>query len=234
MPRRSNRPPDDGPPAFRTAAQHAYEFLRAAILGGRLAGGERIDQDAVARQLGLSRMPVREAIRRLESEGFVVSRPNRGSVVTALGPEAMLEVFEIRSVLEGLAVSLAIPALTDAVLADLEHQVRRMRDAERKPGAWIELHDAFHDSICRLAGRPRLAALARNLRQSALPYVRLYLATYQQAEIPGFEHQTLLDAIKRGDPRVAEAAMREHVMSAATGLVAFLRDSELYRKPRSS
>jgi DNA-binding GntR family transcriptional regulator len=173
-------------------------------------------------------MPVREAIRRLDSEGFVVSRPNRGAVVTALGPEAMLELFEMRSVLEGLAVALALPAITEEVLHDLQGQVRRMRVAESEPVTWLELHDAFHDAICRLAGRPRLASLVRNLRQSAVPYLRLYLSAYREAEMPGFEHGTLLGAIERGDPQIAEAAMREHVMSAATGVVEFLRKSEVH------
>ena len=213
---------------FRTAAQHVYDHLRDGILGGRLRGGQRIDQDAIARQLGVSRMPVREAIRRLDSEGFVVSRPNRGAVVTALGPEAMLELFEMRSVLEGLAVALALPAITEEVLTDLEGQVRRMQRAESDPVAWLELHDAFHDAICRLAGRPRLAALVRNLRQSAVPYLRLYLSAYREAEMPGFEHGTLLEAIARGDPQIVEATMREHVMSAATGIVEFLRKSEVH------
>lgn len=211
---------------LRTAAQYVYDYLRDAILRGRLRGGERIDQDAVARQLGVSRMPVREAIRRLDTEGFVVNRPNRGAVVTALGPEALLELFEMRSVLEGLAVALALPAIDDAAQADLEDRVHRMRVAEPDPATWIELHDAFHDSICRLARRPRLAAHVRNLRQSVVPYLRLYLSAYREPEMPGFEHGTLLNAIKRGDPKIAEATMREHVMSAASGVVEFLRRSE--------
>ena len=121
----------------------------------------------------------------------------------------------------------ALPAITDGVLADLQAQVGRMRRAESDIPAWVELHDAFHDTICRLAGRPRLADLVRNLRQSVVPYLRLYLSAYREAEMPGFEHDTLLAAIRRGDPETAEAAMREHVMSAATGVVEFLRKSEV-------
>lgn len=218
---------DGGSPGVRTAAQQVYDYLRDGILGGRLRGGERLDQDAVARQLGVSRMPVREAIRRLDSEGFVISRPNRGAVVTSLGPEAMLELFEMRSVLEGLAAALALPAVTEQVLADLAGQVQRMRRAESDIPSWIELHDAFHDSLCRLAGRSRLAAQVRTLRATVVPYLRLYLSAYQAAEMPGFEHDTLLAAIERGDPQALEVIMREHVMSAATGIVEFLRKSEL-------
>ena len=214
-------------PPVRTVGEHVYEHLREAILSGRLRGGVRIDQDVVARQLGVSRMPVREAIRRLDSEGFVTNRANRGAVVTALGPEEMLELFEMRSVLEALAVFLALPRIDHRLFGDLEEQVRRMQRAETRISTWVELHDGFHDSICRLADRPRLAALVRNLRQAAAPYLRLYLSAYRHAEMPGFEHQTLLDAIRGGDPDAAAAAMREHVMSAASGVVEFVRKSEV-------
>jgi DNA-binding GntR family transcriptional regulator len=210
---------------FQTAEQHVYEYLRDCILAGRLRGGERINQDETARRLGVSRMPVREAIKRLDSAGFVMNRPHRGAVVTALGPEAMLELFEMRSVLEGLAVALAIPALDDHVIADLEERARRMREAQSAPARWVDLHDDFHDVICRLAPRPRLVAYIANLRQSVAPYLRLYLSAYTEAEMVGFEHMTLIDAIKHRDPRIAETTMREHVLSAASGVVEFLRQS---------
>jgi DNA-binding GntR family transcriptional regulator len=144
----------------------------------------------------------------------------------------MLELFEIRSVLEGLAVSLALPRIDPRAFTDLEEQVRRMERAEARIGAWIEIHDAFHDTLARLAGRPRLAAMIRNLRQGAVPYLRLYLSAYRHAEMPGFEHQTLLEAIRGGDPDRAAAAMREHVMSAASGVVEFVRKSEVLNRHR--
>jgi DNA-binding GntR family transcriptional regulator len=216
----------------RTAGEHVYEYLRDTILTGRLRGGERIDQDVVARQLGVSRMPVREAIRRLDSEGFVTSRRNRGALVTALGPDEMLELFEMRSVLEALAVSLAVPRIDAAVMTDLEDRVRRMRRAEARIGAWIEIHEALHDAVTRLAGRPRLAAAIRNLRHAVAPYLRLYLSAYRYAEMPGFEHETLLEAIRTGDPARAGDTMREHIMSAASGVVEFVRKSEVIASPR--
>lgn len=224
MARRDREPPV---PPVRTAGEHVYLYLREAILSGRLPGGTRIDQEVVAGQLGVSRMPVREAVRRLASEGFVTTRPNRGAVVTALGPEDMLELFEMRSALEALAVSIALPRIDAAALAELERQVGRMERAEGRIASWLALHDAFHEAIARLAGRPRLAAAIRNLRQGAVPYLRLYLSAYRQAEMPGFEHRTLLQAIRTGDPAAAAAAMREHVMSAASGVVEFVGTSEV-------
>ena len=75
--------------------------------------------------------------------------------------------------------------------------------------------------------RPRLAAAIRNLRQGIVPYLRRYLSAYRHAEMPGFEHDTLLEAIRTGDPTTAAASMREHVMSAASGVVEFVRKSEV-------
>lgn len=213
------------PPRPQTAEQYAYEYLRDLILNGKLRGGDRIDQDKTARELALSRMPVREAIRRLDGEGLVVHQPHRGALVTALGPEAVLELFEIRSVLEGLALSLAVEAMTEESLKDLQTQLERMDRVRSSPAAWMQRHDDFHEKICTLAHRPRLAAEIRKLRQSVAPYIRLYLAAYRDAEMPGFEHRALLEGIRRGDPQFAERMIREHVLSAAKGVIEFLKAS---------
>ena len=211
---------------FGTAEQHTHAYLRDLILSGELAGGERINQDAIARQLGVSRMPVREAIRRLDSEGLVVNRPNRGAVVTILGPEAILELFEMRSALEGLAISLGLPHIGAKAVLELEDRLERMEQAQSNTSLWMQRHDEFHDYICQHARRPRLAAYVRSLRQNVAPYLRLYLSTYKEAEMPGFEHRTLLNAVKRGDVPAAEQMMRDHVLSAAQGIVEFIRRSE--------
>ncbi len=216
------------PAKFLTADQHAYEHIKEAILRGELRGGERLDQDEIARELGLSRMPVREAIKRLDSEGLVVNVPRRGAMVTALSPDAVLEIFEMRAVLEGLLVSTAMRSMSESAsrtfVNELEARLRRLERAGSGPaGVWIQRHDEFHQHICRAAGRPRAADLIDRLRQGVSPYIRLYLSTHREAEMPGFEHQTLLNAIAAGDPAHAEAMMRDHVMSAADGVIEFLR-----------
>src|SRR5579871_541757 len=106
--------PKQRPERFTTAEEFAHERLRELILTGELAGGTRLQQAELAARLGISRMPVRQAILRLESEGLVIQRPNRGAFVTLLGPEGILELFEMRSVLEGLALRLAVPQMTVA------------------------------------------------------------------------------------------------------------------------
>jgi DNA-binding GntR family transcriptional regulator len=215
-------------PGHQTAEQYVYTFLREQILAGRLQGGERVNQDEVAQQLHVSRMPVREAIRRLDSEGLLVNRPNRGALVTALGPEAILEAFEMRSVLEGLAVSLAVPMMDHTVMAEIDKRLLRL-ERQRHLTAWIQRHEEFHDYICTLAGRPRLMTTIRNLRQSVVPYIRLHVTTSgdgSPTDIPGFEHRALVEVLKRRDPEATEKAMREHILAASRGVVEFVRRTQ--------
>jgi DNA-binding GntR family transcriptional regulator len=214
---------DSVPLRPQTAEQYVYAYLRDSILSGKLRGGDRIDQEKTARELVVSRMPVREAIRRLDSEGLVVHQPHRGVLVTVLGPEAVLELFEMRSVLEGLATSLAVKSITEESLTALEAQLEQMDHVRKNPAAWLQRHDDFHEQICTLARRPRLAKEIRRLRQSVTPYIRLYLAAYGDVEMPGSEHRALLDAIRHRDPQTAERTIRKHIMSAARGVIEFLK-----------
>jgi len=225
---------DEAPPRFQTAEEYAYRNLRGLILTGQLPGGTRLNQDEMARRLQISRMPVRQAVLRLESEGLVVNRPNRGAVVTTLGPAAMLELFEMRSVLEGVALSLALPNIDGRGLEKIERRLDALERAQSNITRWIRLHDEFHGLLCHYARRPRLSAYVRRLRQSVAPYLRLYLSTEKMAEMPGFEHRGLIDAIRLGDPVAAERMMREHVMSAGHGVVEFVRMQDEQQQSGSS
>ena len=213
----------EAPPRFQTAEEHAYHYLRDLILAGRLPGGTRLNQDEMAKRLQMSRMPVRQAVLRLQSEGLVVNRPNRGAVVTTLGPVAMLELFEMRSVLEGLAFSLAIPNIDAEGRKEIARRLNALEHVHQNANQWIRLHDEFHTMLCQYARRPALSAQIHKLFQSITPYLRLYLSTDKAWEMPGFEHRELLDAIAKGDPSAGERMMREHVMSAAHGVVEFVR-----------
>jgi DNA-binding GntR family transcriptional regulator len=225
---------DDPPPRLQTAEEHAYQYLRNLILAGRLPGGARLNQDDMAKRLNMSRMPVRQAVLRLESEGLVSNRPNRGAVVTTLGPAAMLELFEMRSVLEGLAFSLALPNIDARGLKDLEQRLKTLESVHQDASRWIVAHDDFHSLLCQYARRPALAAQIRKLHHSVTPYLRLYLSTDKAWEMPGFEHRELLEAVHKGDPHAAERKMREHVMSAANGVVEFVRGYDEARRTSST
>ena len=209
----------------KTAQEEAYFYLRESILSGRLSGGVRLDISRIADHLGMSRMPVREALRQLASEGLVAIRPNRGVVVTQLTPEDVLEIFEMRAALEGLAARLARPHMDEAAFLDLEHILRRMERVRDDPTQWIRFHNEFHDAICRRSGRMRLAQQTLLMRRSVEAYYRVFIGAYRGVEVPGSEHARLLEQLEAGDPQSAERAMRDHIALAAGEIVAFLRAS---------
>jgi DNA-binding GntR family transcriptional regulator len=210
---------------FGTAQRQAYQYLRGHILSGRYPGGTRLNPAEITEALGVSRTPVREAIRQLDAEGFVTIRPHRGTVVTSFTPEDVLELFEMRAALEGLQVRLAVPFLGDEDLEDLERLKARMDRVREDPKLWSERHHAFHEYLGRRSNRPRLSAQISHLRAAVQPYLLLYFSVYGLVEMPGFEHQTIIDAVRGADGVRAEEAMRNHVMSAASGVVEFLKSS---------
>jgi DNA-binding GntR family transcriptional regulator len=205
-------------PAASTAQQQAYVYLQDQIVSGALPGGTRLFAETIAKELGTSRMPVREALRQLDAEGYVTIRPNRGAVVTSRTPEEVIELFEIRAVLEGLAVRVGTKKATPEMLDDLELYLQRLKRLEANSALWVERHDEFHDLLCRLSGRPRLCAEIQRLRLAARPYIRLYTKLNARPEIPGFEHRHILTQMRKGDPDRAERAIREHIMVNAEAI----------------
>ncbi len=204
---------------FDTSAfAEAYRFLRERIRDGTLTSGTRIKADDIAQQLGLSRMPVREAIRQLDSEGLLTIRPNRGAVVTTLDPQDILELFQMRSVLEGLAARRAAVRCDEAAFEEMELRFNRLERAGSDLHKWISRHNDFHDVICRLSGGNRLFAQVQKLRTAIEPYLRIVLVR-PEMERAIAEHRELMEVIRSGDPDAAEKAMRVHVLGTADDLM---------------
>jgi DNA-binding GntR family transcriptional regulator len=211
------------PPA--TAQQLAYIYLQDQIVSGALPGGSRLRPDVIARVLGVSRMPVREALRQLNAEGYVTIRPNRGAIVTSRTSAEVVELFEMRAVLEGLAARIAATTATADQIDDLELFLLRLRKLRTNHIAWVERHDEFHDLVCKLSGRQQLCAEVRRLRLAVRPYLRLYLKFNSSPEIAGHEHERILEAVSSGDGARAEDTMRAHVMANAHAIAECLRAS---------
>lgn len=200
-----------------TAEADAYLHIHTAIRLGEYPAGMRLKPETIAAQIGTSRMPVREALRRLETEGLVTIRPNRGVVVAGLDIDAMREVFEMRAVLEGLAVRLAMPSLTPAILRDLEAQLSRLDDLAESLPDWTGSHRAFHEHLCGLSRQPRLLRQIASLNSLIEPYMRAWI---KESGRPGARehHLNLIDALKSGDPAHGEAVMRQHVLATVDDL----------------
>lgn len=208
------------------AQKIAYTHLKTRIMSGELPANSPIAAEEIGRALGISRMPVREALLQLEVEGLVTIGENRRTVVTALTQKDIVELFEIRVALECLAVERAVPRLTSEIFERLRRQVSRMDQAATNPKRWLQRHDEFHDLICEAADMPRLLQDIRRIRQSIQPYLFMYLNVYKIPEMPGAEHETLVGILKRRDPELARAAFAAHIRDAASAVVYFLMSGQ--------
>jgi DNA-binding GntR family transcriptional regulator len=210
----------------RSAQDICYAYLQDEIASGRMAAGARIVTEAIAQRLGLSRQPVREALRQLDAEGLVTIRPNRGAVVTSLSPEALADLLEMRGVLEGLAARHAARTATPADIEDLDAMIGAMRRAAGDTPRWLERHEAFHDRVCMLSGRPLLAAEARRLRLAVRPCMGRYTDHHGEPETLGHEHEVIVDALRDRDARRAERLVIAHVAANATSILSLLGAAE--------
>lgn len=202
-----------------TAQSQAYLYIREQIQSGRFAGGDRVKPEDIAAVLGISRMPVREAIRQLDTEGLLTIRPNRGAIVTVLSPDHLAELFEMRAVLEGLCARSAARRFDDDAFDELTLLLNRMNRAENDPDQWIARHEAFHDFICENGGRPHVAAEVRKLRAAVEPYLRISRTSSQLVANSSDQHREIVEALRTADPERAEAVMRHHIDSTSAEVI---------------
>jgi DNA-binding GntR family transcriptional regulator len=192
--------------------------LADRIISGALAPGSRLMQDHLAEEFAASHVPVREAFRKLEAQGLVVSKPRCGVRVSHLDPEIVLEVTEMRAALEGLALHHALPRLT-AEDIDAARRALVEGDASDQIADWEAANRRFHLAITAPCGMPRLMASIDDLQRSA---ARFLFATWKQLDWQprsDTEHRAILDAIERGDGAGARARLEAHIREAGKALV---------------
>lgn len=204
-----------------TAQYEVYAHLKNSILSGEIPVGTRIIPNEVAQTLGVSRMPVREALRQLDSEGLVELRPNRGALVMKLSAAQLFEIFVIRMTLEGTAARLAATNRSAASIREMQVLLSRLNGARDDTRTWLRFHNDLHDYITLTSNMPRLHAETRRFRALVDPYLlKFYLEIHKSPELPGHDHETLVRHISEGTPAEAEHAMRQHILSAAGSIVA--------------
>lgn len=214
------------------ASDRVYAALRAGILDGRYGFGDRLGEIEVAADLGTSRTPVREALRRLGSEGLVEVLPNRGARVRTWTAQDLEETYELRAVLEGLGARRAAGQVTAEVVDELAALAAEMVTVDpslghRPPGDFADLaalNARFHAVIVGAAGSDRLAATLAGLVQ--LPLVMRTYHRYTPAALARSHahHHEIVDALRAGDGAWAESVMRSHVLAARAVLLASHRD----------
>lgn len=196
--------------------------LREEILDGRLRPGERIHQQAVAERFGTSRLPVREALRQLQSEGLVVVSPNAGARVARLDADEFDEVYLLRGQLEPLAVERGAPNLTDEQLATLRAEVEAIEafgEVSGRESQWLAHDRAFHLGTFTATHSPRLLSIIESLWNVAEPYRRAYLGLHPEiVTLTLVEHRLLVDALTRRDGEDAARVLKMHIRRTRLGL----------------
>lgn len=206
----------------RSAPQLVYDGLRERIMRGAYEGGQPLRQDELAAQFGVSRIPVREALRQLEAEGLVSYATNRGAVVSSLSLADALEMLDIRIALEGRAIRLAVPNMTDGDVARIKALVDAYGKA-RKPADTARINRDLHIALYEPCDRPRLLALVRDNLDNSSRFTRVRVSMATGRERPHREHLGILQACRAGEAERAGTLLEAHLAYSQKALVAAVK-----------
>jgi len=198
-----------------------FEALRQAILDGVLEPGERLMEVQLAEELGVSRTPVREAIRKLELAGFVVMIPRRGAYVADISLKEVSEVFEIRGALEALAAELAAERASEEELENLERMLVEIGKAidTRDVELLIDLDTRFHDALFKASRNERLCQILSSLREQIQRFRTQTLSHPSRMRVALEEHRRIVEALAARDGDLARRLAMEHIESAENSLM---------------
>jgi DNA-binding GntR family transcriptional regulator len=205
-----------------SAADLVYEALRKAIVEGDLAEGESLRQDQIARMFNISRIPVREALSRLEQHGLITTKRYKGAVVAGLSIEEIEEIFEFRALIEAEVIRLAVPNL-DAERTERARGFCAAFDRETDPHRWSEINRNFHYTLYEASGRPYYLQNVRSSLDRIDRYLRAQLTFTDGVPRAGREHEAILSACLAGDADRASSLTRDHILDAGHSLITFLR-----------
>ena len=208
-----------------TAQEAVLAEIRRQMLDGRLPPGAAVRPDAIGEQLGVSAVPVREALRILEGEGHVDYRPHRGYVVAALDVEDLVEVYRIRELLETEAVRRAIPDLADDDVARLREILAQMEVVREDILALTAVNRQFHFVLFEASGMPLLVRLLRNLWDFSDRYRMRYLTAPENRKFVHDQHLRMMRAISTGDCEAFVNESRLHRSHAVKALVEAVPDA---------
>ena len=190
-----------------------YEELKMQILKGSIVPGTRMMEVELAEEMGVSRTPIREAIRKLEKEGLVTIEPRRGAYASMISTEDMVEILEVRQDLEGLAAYFAADRMTDEQMAELRQVSDNYNDAVKRGNMedMISYDTRFHHIIVESCKNKILVQMIEQLQELVLRFRYIYYDNFRRAENMPEEHQAIVDAIAEGDAEKARAAADIHI-----------------------
>jgi DNA-binding GntR family transcriptional regulator len=200
-------------PEVPNLRERVYQALKEMIIFKEIPPGEKLDEDSLANQLGVSRTPIRESLYRLENEGIVKIIPRRGAFIVKHSKESINEILSVREVLEGLSAREAANHITDAALEVLESLSEKFSESNVRllSKEYLQVDVKFHKTIIEASKNEWLISLM-NILNDHIQMLRLRTVTFQgRPEQSLSEHRRILEALKAGDPLLAESLMREHI-----------------------
>ncbi|MGH9592383.1 MAG: GntR family transcriptional regulator [Bryobacteraceae bacterium] len=217
--------PKTSPIPRQSLSSAVAERLRDKIIRGELQEGEQLRQDAIAREFDVSRIPVREALRQIEAEGLIKIVAHRGAVVSALSPDEIEELFEMRVLLECEVLRLSVPHLTEAdlqraavIMGNFEKALQQEDDVR----AWGRLNGQFHSTLYVRANRPHFLSVIQLINNNADRYTRLQLYLTRAFDRANDEHRQLLEFCRAKNTEAACQLLARHIHDAGQSLKEFL------------
>lgn len=215
---------------YKPLREIVFETLREAIINQVLKPNERLMETQLAEELGVSRTPVREAIRKLELEGFVIMVPRRGVYVAGISMKDIYEVFEVRGALEALAASLAAERITEEELEEMER--RLVKEAEETEANnlenIVEIDTSFHALLYKAARNERLINFVNNLQEQLHRFRSASLAHPGRSKTALEEHRKIVEALAERNGKLVEQLAREHIENAEQAMLLSLEKQGLY------
>jgi len=214
---------------YKPLREVIFSTLREAIIMGELKPGERLMEVQLADKMGVSRTPVREAIRKLELEGLVVMIPRRGAHVARLTEKDIMDVLEVRATLDGLATALATERINEDELKELRHIQTQLENYVEKGNLQgvIKKDIEFHDVIYKASKNDKLVQIANNLREQVYRFRVIYLKDFGNNEEVIREHNEIWSAILSKDPNLARVSAQKHIKSQESAILNAIKRSNL-------
>lgn len=212
----------------QTLREKILETIREAILKGTLKPGEKVAEPELAERFGISRTPIREAFRQLESEGYLTVIPRKGAVVAALSEQDVQEFYAIKSILEGYAAELAATRLSEKDIEKLEAINEKLKSLAKEGDvkSFFRTHSEFHDLFVKAAGNHKLTEL---IHQVGMKFNRLRMASLSvqgRMDISVAEHERLIEAFKKQDGEQAENLVKKTAAIGGQVLLESLTEAE--------
>ncbi|ATC99245.1 hypothetical protein PSPO_a2278 [Pseudoalteromonas spongiae UST010723-006] len=211
--------------AYKTRTEFVVDAIREKILKGEVKSGQPLRQAALAEELDVSRIPVREALLQLEAEGLVKFQAHKGAVVTELDAAHVDELFELRAMLEADLLARSIPNMNATDFDHAEELLSKLDEAlthEDSANLWADLNTSFHTYLYQAAERPQTLEVVNILNKNSDRYIRMHLLLAGGIKKAGGEHKQLIDYCRAGDTSNACQLLKQHILGAKEEIKALL------------